>query len=171
MIISKEKLNAIEETFVTAIRNMDTAVADHNNEKATQYAFEACAVANVLGIMRGTCEDEATEYLYNKYNLHKAEEKQPTYKQYPTLTELEKEVLVDALDEGYAYDCGNKKFLCWGFSESYLRKGARGAVSSLVKKGVIDIFKDGGDTYVNCGKDYDIGDIEKMAGVPQRWHE
>ena len=65
------------------------------------------------------------------------------------LTTLEKQVLRDALDEGYIYDGtydANAKyhFLCWGFEG----KQERGATASLVKKGILDISYDGCDTYV-----------------------
>lgn len=55
------------------------------------------------------------------------------------LTDLEKKVLVDAMSEGFLYDANlrveERPFLVWGF-EGCGRK-ERGAVSSLVKKGVI----------------------------------
>lgn len=65
------------------------------------------------------------------------------------LTELEKEVLKSALYEGYIYDATydeNEKthFLCWGFEGSR----ERGAVASLVKKGIISIDEMDDDTYV-----------------------
>lgn len=65
------------------------------------------------------------------------------------LTTLEKEVLKGALNEGYIYDStyeedAKSHFLCWGFSG----KQERGAAASLVKKGVIEVFEEDGDTYV-----------------------
>ena len=65
------------------------------------------------------------------------------------LTELEKEVLKNALHEGYIYDGTYDEeekyhFLCWGFSG----KQERGAAASLVKKGILDIDHEDGDTYV-----------------------
>lgn len=65
------------------------------------------------------------------------------------LTTLEKTVLKGALNEGYIYDStydedAKTHFLCWGFSG----KQERGAAASLVKKGVIEIFEEDGDTYV-----------------------
>lgn len=65
------------------------------------------------------------------------------------LTTLEKATLKGALDEGYIYDGTYEEdsithFLCWGFTG----KRERGAAASLVKKGIIDIDYDDGDTYV-----------------------
>ena len=65
------------------------------------------------------------------------------------LTTLEKEVLRDALSEGYIYDGTYEEdakahFLCWGFCG----KKERGAAASLVKKGILDIDYCEGDTYV-----------------------
>lgn len=73
MYLNKKQIEAIEQTFVDAIHNMDFALEKHDEYEATKYAFEACSIAKAIGIMRGTCEDEANEYLYNKYNLHKYE--------------------------------------------------------------------------------------------------
>lgn len=81
------------------------------------------------------------------------------------LTELEKQVLKEALSDGFAYDGGNETFLTWGFGG----KRERGAVASLVKKGVLNIFKEGGDVYVYCGEGLNIGDIEELAGLPRKW--
>lgn len=65
------------------------------------------------------------------------------------LTELEKRVLRDALNDGYIYDCtydpnAKSHFLTWGF----VGKQERGAAASLVKKGVISVEQDRGDTLV-----------------------
>lgn len=65
------------------------------------------------------------------------------------LTELEKKVLREALSEGYIYDStydetAKSHFLCWGFEG----KQERGAVASLVKKGILNIFNEDDDTYV-----------------------
>lgn len=81
------------------------------------------------------------------------------------LTELEKQVLKEALSCGFAYDGGNETFLCWGF----VGKRERGAVASLVKKGVLNIFTDSGDVYVYCGEGLNVGDIEELAGLPRTW--
>lgn len=66
-----------------------------------------------------------------------------------TLTILEKRVLKSALNEGYIYDGtydeeATSHFLCWGFSG----KQDRGAVSSLIKKGIISVYKEDDNTYV-----------------------
>lgn len=65
------------------------------------------------------------------------------------LTELEKETLKSALQEGYIYDGtydedAKYHFLCWGFEG----KRERGAAASLEKKGIIDVDREDGDTYV-----------------------
>ncbi len=80
------------------------------------------------------------------------------------LTELEKETLKDALYEGYIYDATYDKdaksnFLCWGFSGSR----ERGAVASLVKKGIISIDYIDGDTYVYL--DIPREEAERISGA------
>ena len=65
------------------------------------------------------------------------------------LTELEKAVLKDGLDSGFIYDGtyepdAKTHFFCWGFTG----KKERGAAASLVKKGVLTIWDEDGDTYV-----------------------
>ena len=66
------------------------------------------------------------------------------------LTDLEKQVLKTGLDDGYIYDDGynpddKSHFLTYGFSG----KKERGAASSLVKKGILEILNFPGDgTYV-----------------------
>lgn len=76
-----------------------------------------------------------------------------------TLTDLEKKVLRDCLSEGYAFDCGNETFLCYGISG----KQERGAAASLVKKGVLSIFEEDDDVYVSCGSGYVISDIIEIS--------
>lgn len=65
------------------------------------------------------------------------------------LTDLEKKVIREALSEGYIYDStydenAESHFLCWGF----VGKQERGAVASLVKKGILSVFDEDDDTYV-----------------------
>ena len=65
------------------------------------------------------------------------------------LTELEKSVLKDALADGYTYDGtydpnAKAHFLTWGF----VGKRERGAAASLVKKNIISVDYDRGDTLV-----------------------
>ena len=78
-------------------------------------------------------------------------------------TELEKAVIYDGLLNGFIYDGTydpneESHFLCWGFEG----KRERGAAASLVKKGVLTIFEDGGDTYVyiNISRE----EAEEIAG-------
>lgn len=161
MIISNKQLEAIEKAFVEAVNEMDRYAEMKDEQRAGGYAAEACAIARVIGIMRNTNEDEAHAYLYNKYNLHKTEE---TTAQYPELTDLEKKTIKQALSYGFAYDHDtNEKgmFVCWGVDG----KQERGALVSLHKKGVLNIYREDGDTYVNCGAEYCVKDLEKMAGI------
>lgn len=60
------------------------------------------------------------------------------------LTELEKKVLKEMIDEGYFYDDLDDRFICWGIDG----KKERGAISSLIKKKIILIDNDDLDTYV-----------------------
>ena len=55
-----------------------------------------------------------------------------------TLTQLEEEVLITMLNEGYYFDDGNESFLCYGIDG----KRERGATVSLIKKGVIRVSRD-----------------------------
>ena len=77
------------------------------------------------------------------------------------LTDLEKKVLRDCLDEGYAFDDINDSFVTWG---PIYGKQERGAASSLVKKGVLNIDEWDGDIYINCAGDYTITDLVNMSG-------
>ena len=63
------------------------------------------------------------------------------------LTNLEKKVLIEAMSEGFLYDADLRTeehpFLTWGFAGC--GKAERGAVSSLVKKGIVVIEGSGED--------------------------
>jgi hypothetical protein len=63
------------------------------------------------------------------------------------LTNLEKKVLVEAMEEGFLYDADLRTeecpFLTWGFAGC--GRAERGAVSSLIKKGVIVVDGSGSD--------------------------
>lgn len=78
-----------------------------------------------------------------------------------TLTEFEKKVLRDAFAEGYAFDDLESSFICWGVCG----KDRGGAVSSMVQKGVLDVWEDidEGDTYVNCGDGWTKQEILELC--------
>lgn len=76
------------------------------------------------------------------------------------LTELEKRVLRDALAEGFAFDDIEDTFLTWG---PIYGKQERGAVASLIKKGIIEACEDYGDIWFVCGEGVTITDIIKMS--------
>lgn len=78
-----------------------------------------------------------------------------------TLTELEKATLKQGFSYGYAYDDWEDSFFCWGF----VGKQERGAAASLVKKGIIEVFEDDGDTYVLVGEGYTKDDLADMCGA------
>ena len=60
------------------------------------------------------------------------------------ITQLEKEVLRQGIDYGFIFDDKDSDFLCWGFTGAR----ERGAVASLVKKGILTTYKTDDDTYI-----------------------
>ena len=84
--------------------------------------------------------------------------------QLQNLTDIEKATLKEMLSYGFAYDDYSKTnpvpnaFLCWGTDRD---KQFRGCVPSLVKKGIIKVFKDDGDTMINLTNDITVNDIEE----------
>lgn len=84
-------------------------------------------------------------------------------------TELEKETIRQGLDMGFAYDMPNNKlpkpFLCWGFDG----KRERGAVSSLVKKGVLEVTPDEKEIVVYSN--YTIEELEQVVATLQKKEE
>lgn len=80
-----------------------------------------------------------------------------------TLTDYEKQVLRGMMEEGYFFDDLESSFINWGV----MGKQERGAQTSLFKKGVISIDKDGRDTMVSCGDGYTKHDIAEISG----WNE
>lgn len=82
------------------------------------------------------------------------------------LTELEKEVLRQGIDCGFIFDDPETTFLCWGFEGTR----ERGAVASLVKKGILTIEKNNdGDTYVFIN--VDRKEFFKLAEVKDEANE
>ena len=51
------------------------------------------------------------------------------------LTDLEKQVIITMFDDGFAFDDLNENFMTWGVDG----KRERGALASLVKKGVVTV--------------------------------
>ena len=90
--------------------------------------------------------------------------------QLQNLTELEKATLKEMLSYGFAYDDYNKEnpvpnaFLCWGFGGEEEDKKYRGCVHSLVKKGIVNVTKDGRDTMINLTNGLTVVDIEEAIG-------
>ena len=66
------------------------------------------------------------------------------------LTELEKTVIINMFNEGFATDNFDDNFMSWGVDG----KQARGALASLVKKGVVTVEDWGTDKPVFLTKDY-----------------
>ena len=76
------------------------------------------------------------------------------------LTELEKQVLRNALSEGFAFDDEDDPFITWGPIEGHRE---RGAVSSLIKKNIINVEECDGDVWVVCADGVTISDIIEMS--------
>lgn len=69
-----------------------------------------------------------------------------------TLTELEEKVLMIMLNDGYYFDnygYDDSGFLTYGLDG----KRERGALSSLVKKGIIEVDRFDGEEYINTNYD------------------
>ena len=75
------------------------------------------------------------------------------------LTELEKQVLRDALADGFAFDDIDDPFITWGIEG----KRERGAVASLIKKGIIEVEECDGDVWVVCANGVTITDIVEIS--------
>ena len=80
-----------------------------------------------------------------------------------TLTDLEKKVLRSMISDGFFFDDLTNTFIGWGVSG----KAERGCMATLNTKGVINTFREDGDTYVNCGEGYTKHDIAEISG----WNE
>lgn len=80
-----------------------------------------------------------------------------------TFTELEKAVMSDIICDGFFYDDLDNTFV--GYAGDGFGKQERGALASLVKKGVISILKLGRDSYVYLTKDYTKADIIKLFDI------
>ena len=71
------------------------------------------------------------------------------------LTELEKTIIVNMFEEGFATDNPNDNFMSWGVDG----KEERGALASLVKKGIVTVENWGSDKPVFLTKDYTKRDV------------
>ena len=86
------------------------------------------------------------------------------------LTDLEKATLKEMLSYGFAYDDYSRidptpnAFLCWGFGGEEEDRKYRGCVPSLVKKGIIKVTKDDGDTMINLTNGLTVLDVEEAIG-------
>lgn len=78
-------------------------------------------------------------------------------------TDLEKSVMSDIIFEGFFYDDLDDNFV--GYTGAGLGKQERGALASLIKKGVIVTDKEDGCTYVWLTKDYTKQQIIKLFDI------
>lgn len=80
-------------------------------------------------------------------------------------TDLEKSVMNDIISDGFFYDDIDDNFV--GYAGNYLGKQERGALASLVKKGVIVTDREDGFTYVWLTKDYTKQQIIKLFDIEE----
>ena len=80
-------------------------------------------------------------------------------------TDLEKSVMNDIISDGFFYDDLDDNFV--GYAGNNLGKQERGALASLVKKGVIVTDREDGFTYVWLTKNYTKQQIIKLFDVEE----
>ena len=80
-------------------------------------------------------------------------------------TDLEKSVMSDIICEGFFYDDLDDNFV--GYAGITTGKQKRGALASLVKKGVIVTDREDGFTYVWLTKDYTKQQIMKLFEIEE----
>lgn len=80
-------------------------------------------------------------------------------------TDLEKSVMSDLISDGFFYDDLNDNFV--GYAGNDLGKQERGALASLVKKGVVITDKEDEFTYVWLTKDYTKQQIMKLFEIEE----
>lgn len=80
-------------------------------------------------------------------------------------TDLEKSVMNDIISDGFFYDDLDDNFI--GYAGNNLGKQERGALASLVKKGVIVTDREDGFTYVWLTKDYTKQQIIKLFDIEE----
>lgn len=78
-------------------------------------------------------------------------------------TDLEKSVMSDIISDGFFYDNLDDNFV--GYAGNDLGKQERGALASLVKKGVVVTDREDGFTYVWLTKDYTKQQIMKLFEI------
>ena len=80
-------------------------------------------------------------------------------------TDLEKSVMNDIISNGFFYDDLGDNFV--GYAGDNLGKQERGALASLVKKGVIVTDREDRFTYVWLTKDYTKQQIIKLFDIEE----
>lgn len=80
-------------------------------------------------------------------------------------TDLEKSVMSDIICDGFFYDDLDDNFV--GYAGDDLGKQERGALASLVKKGVVVTDREDGFTYVWLTKDYTKQQIMKLFEIEE----
>lgn len=80
-------------------------------------------------------------------------------------TDLEKSVMNDIISDGFFYDDLDDNFV--GYAGNNLGKQERGALASLVKKGVIVTDREDEFTYVWLTKDYTKQQIIKLFDIEE----
>ena len=80
-------------------------------------------------------------------------------------TDLEKSVMSDIISDGFFYDNLDDNFV--GYAGNDLGKQERGALASLVKKGVVVTDREDGFTYVWLTKDYTKQQIMKLFEIEE----
>lgn len=80
-------------------------------------------------------------------------------------TDLEKSVMNDIISDGFFYDDLDDNFV--GYAGNNLGKQERGALASLVKKGVIVTDREDGFTYVWLTKDYTKQQIIELFDIEE----
>lgn len=80
-------------------------------------------------------------------------------------TDLEKSVMSDIISDGFFYDDLNDNFVEYAGTD--LGKQERGALTSLVKKGVVITDREDGFTYVWLTKDYTKRQIMKLFEIEE----
>ena len=109
--------------------------------------------------------------LYGKRNKNNAEhgrkEKEMNKNKKKTLaglTKLEKTVIWNMFEEGFACDDYESNFMSWGVDG----KEERGALASLVKKGVVCVEIDGHDRPVYLANGYTKREVAAAVGYQLR---
>lgn len=149
-------LDSSKEDYWTE-KNYQEGVLKDLDKEQSQFAYAIEALANLVGKLFGVRYDDYQQEIHKQLNIQEADKRV-----YPSLTDLEKEVIRGCLAQGFAYDWETDRphaFICWGVTG----KRERGALASLEKKGVFNIEVEGKDTQVFAGSDWTVEDLEKMS--------